>query len=141
MFADRQLRSACRKTMHMSEDDNNGYKKPRASAQFKTGQSGNPKGRPKGSRNLKTDLAAISQRSISVRENGKTRHMSQQKAMLLSAYNKAIKGDQRAASNLINLTLRILESAEPIRTSTEVPDGDALIVENYLRRCSNPTEE
>jgi len=127
--------------MHMSEDDDNGYKKPPASAQFKTGQSGNPKGRPRGSRNLKTDLAAISQRSISVRENGKTRHMSQQKAMLLSAYNKAIKGDQRAASTLINLTLRVLETAEASQNSTEVSDIDEPIVENFLRRRSDQNEE
>jgi hypothetical protein len=125
----------------MSEDNSNDCKKPPASAQFKPGQSGNPKGRPKGSRNLKTDLAAISQRPISVRENGKTRHMSQQRAMLLSAYNKAIKGDQRAASNLINLTLRVLETAEPSQKSTEVSDLDELIVENFLRRRSNQNVE
>jgi hypothetical protein len=125
----------------VNEDNENGYRKPPASAQFKTGQSGNPKGRPKGSRNLKTDLAAISQRSISVRENGKTRHLSQQKAMLLSTYNKAIKGDQRAVSNLINLTLRILETAEASPNSTEVSDLDELIVENFLRRRSNQNVE
>lgn len=124
----------------MSEDDS-GYKKPPETGKFKPGRSGNPKGRPKGSRNLKTDLAAISQRAISVRENGKTRRMSQQKAMLLSAYSKAIQGDQKAASNLINLTLRILESAEPSQTSNEVSDADVLIVENFLRRRANQTEE
>lgn len=124
----------------MSDDNEGGYKKPPTSAQFKTGQSGNPKGRPKGSRNLKTDLVAISQRAISVRENGKTRRMSQQKAMLLSAYSKAIQGDQRAASTLINLTLRILESAEPSQDSNEVSDVDTLIVDNFLRRRSNQNE-
>ena len=125
----------------MSEDNNNGHRKPPASGQFKKGQSGNPRGRPKGSRNLKTDLAAISQRAISVRENGKTRRMSQQRAMLLSAYNKAINGDQRAASNLINLTLRVLETAEPSQNSTEVSELDELIVENFLRRRSNQDVE
>jgi hypothetical protein len=123
----------------MSEDDDSGYKKPPKAGKFKPGQSGNPKGRPKGSRNLRTDLAAISQRPISVRENGKTRRMSQQKAMLLSAYNKAIQGDQRAASNLINLTLRVLESAVPSQDATALSEADELIVENFLRR--RQTEE
>ena len=34
-----------------------GYKKPPKRTQFKPGQSGNPRGRPKGTKNLKTDLA------------------------------------------------------------------------------------
>jgi hypothetical protein len=35
-----------------------GYGKPPKSGQFKRGKSGNPKGRPKGSLKLATDLAA-----------------------------------------------------------------------------------
>ena len=45
-----------------------GYGKPPKDSQFKEGQSGNPKGRKKNSRNLKTDLTKILQKRISVRE-------------------------------------------------------------------------
>ena len=41
----------------MSDDYEVGYKKPPIHTRFKPGVSGNPKGRPKGTKNLATDLA------------------------------------------------------------------------------------
>ena len=40
----------------MGSDHDGGYGKPPRHSQFKKGQSGNSKGRPKGSRNFSTDL-------------------------------------------------------------------------------------
>ena len=61
-----------------------GYCKPPKAKQFKPGRSGNPKGRPKGSRNLATDLAAELGEQITVREEGRSRRISKQRALIKS---------------------------------------------------------
>ena len=40
----------------MADDEKVGYRRPPKKSRFKPGQSGNPKGRPKGTKNLKRDL-------------------------------------------------------------------------------------
>ena len=87
----------------MSNDNEVGYGKPPKRTQFKKGQSGNPKGRPKHTRNLKTDLTKILGQKISVREGDRTSRVSKQEAMLLSLMAKALKGDTRAIGVLVNL--------------------------------------
>ncbi len=95
-----------------SPDYEVGYKKPPGHSQFKAGQSGNPKGRPKGSKNLKTELAEELQELISIREGGARRTISKQRAMLKGLTAKAVQGDARAASLVLNLVLRLLSQDE-----------------------------
>jgi hypothetical protein len=71
-----------------------GYRRPPVNRQFRPGQSGNPKGRPKGSKNLATTFAEILSRPIKVRDrNGKIRTLSKLEAMIEGITNKAIAGD------------------------------------------------
>lgn len=91
-----------------------GYGKPPKGAQFQKGQSGNSAGRPKGTKNLKTDLLEELQERVLVREAGGERQLSKQRALLKSITAKAIKGDTRAANIILSMVLRVLE---------EDPDG------------------
>jgi hypothetical protein len=70
-----------------------GYGKPPKTHQYKPGQSGNLKGRTKGARNLKTDLAEELAETLTIRENGKTLKISKRRAMIKSTMAKALKGD------------------------------------------------
>jgi Family of unknown function (DUF5681) len=97
-----------------------GYGKPPEARQFKRGKSGNPKGRPKGSLNLATDLTAELGEHITVREDGRPRKVSKQRALIKSLMAKALQGDVRAMGSLLALYARVITEAphddQPIDT-------------------------
>ncbi len=55
----------------MTRPSDVGYRKPPAATRFKAGKTGNPRGRPKGSGNLATDLCAELSEQITVREGAR----------------------------------------------------------------------
>jgi hypothetical protein len=122
------------------DDDGTGYKRPPKAHKFKPGQSGNPSGRPKGTRNLSTDLAAISSRRISIRENGKERRISRQEAMLLSLYAKALHGDVKAATSIVNMLIKLAPQIGPA-PQTSISETDQLIIESFLRRHTTVSKD
>ena len=75
-----------------------GYGKPPRATQFKPGRSGNPSGRPKGSRNVVNALSEIYTDSVVVREGDKTRRISRLEALSRKQLELGLKGDQRAAA-------------------------------------------
>lgn len=74
-----------------------GYKKPPTATQFKKGQSGNPKGRPKGSTNFATMFKQVMEEKVVVREaNGKARTITKFRAAITQVMNKAAAGNLQA---------------------------------------------
>lgn len=86
-----------------------GYKKPPEHSRFVKGKSGNPKGRPKRSKNLRTDLLEVLGEKIIIREGEQTKKVTKQRGFVLSLVNKGLKGDARAASVLFNAFAKILD--------------------------------
>jgi hypothetical protein len=97
----------------MAENEDNrpyevGYGKPPKSTRFRPGQSGNPKGRPKGATGTAKLLEQTLSQEVSVTEGGRTTRISKREALILSLVTKAIKGDMRAAAQ----TLKLIEAFE-----------------------------
>lgn len=95
-----------------SNDYEVGYGKPPKHTQFKLGKSGNPQGRPKGTKNLKTDLTEELCEKIVVHEGGSSRQISKQRAVVKSLVTRTLKGDARAANTLLSMMMRLLDTGE-----------------------------
>jgi hypothetical protein len=80
-----------------------GYRRPPERTRYKPGQSGNPRGRPKGMRNFKTDLKATLRMPVNVTRRGKSQKVSTQQAMLMRLREKALSGAPRELVQLILL--------------------------------------
>src|SRR2546429_33335 len=64
-----------------------GYSKPPKETQFVKGQSGNKKGRPKGSKNLGTILYEAGRQLVDVTEKGRTRKISKLEVIVIKLIN------------------------------------------------------
>src|SRR4051812_6036920 len=82
-----------------------GFSKPPKRSQFKPGESGNPRGRPKGRKGLSALLQAELQTPIKVTtEDGKTKRMTKLQAIVKRLVNALLKGDPKALALFARLT-------------------------------------
>lgn len=109
-----------------------GYRKPPLNTRFKPGRSGNPKGRPKGTNNFRTDVKTTLKAPVKVTRDGKPRRVSTQEAALLRLREKALGGDPRALDQLINLAR--MYNDEELPAAAVMSNDDAAILEIYTER-------
>lgn len=115
-----------------------GYMKPPKSGQFKPGQSGNPKGRPSGSKNIYKLLDDIVNEKIQMTKNGKPVKISKKQAMLLQATNKAVQGDLRALQTLLPMMTAADDRNEQLAKVAEaIRQDDKEILTQYLKDHTN----
>lgn len=114
-----------------------GYRRPPKETQFKAGQSGNPKGRPKGRRPIGAVLQEIMQKKMSVTENGKIRRLSTLEIMLRRLTNDAMRSDHRAIKLLVDLLDRYGDAPEATIQVNELLAEDEEILKHYLKLPAN----
>ncbi len=91
-------------------NDEVGYGKPPMRRRFKV--SGNPKGRPRGSKNRKTIVKTVANEMHSVPENGKRRRLSTLGLVLLRLRNLALEGKSVRAIDEFHRLLKVYQPQE-----------------------------
>ena len=86
-----------------SHDGEIGYGRPPKQTQFQKGVSGNPRGRPKGAKNLTTVVNEVLQEKVVITVNGQRKKVTKIKAALMQMANKAASGDLLAMRQLTPL--------------------------------------
>jgi hypothetical protein len=122
-----------KKKAEQADDYKVGYRNPPKATQFKPGQSGNPKGRPKGIRPVGALLQDIIHQKVAVTEGGKTRRIPALEVMLRRLANDAMRSDQKAIKLLLSLVDRYAESPEAALQLRGLLDEDEAILAQYLR--------
>ncbi len=130
-----------REKLSQNDDDKVGPGKPPRRTQFKKGQSGNPGGRPKGSRNLDKLIMEAAERRIPVNIDGKLRRISMVQASVWNLAIQAARGDQRATAAFLDRIEEIQARAEAARP-TEYPlsDADLEVIRTVYDRLKKPAK-
>ena len=119
----------------MPGDDKVGYGRPPRSSQFRKGQSGNPKGRPKNAKNFKTLLVEALEEKVAVTENGARKTITKRQAVTKQLVNKAASGDANATKTLLGLIAGLEHSSEATRgTDVTLTQEDQAVINGFLAR-------
>jgi len=91
-----------------------GKGRPPQQTRWQPGQSGNPKGRPKGAKSLLVFIHEQLERKIQIEERGKTRWITLREAIGRQFVNQAVKGDLKVLSLLLAKEPEIARQALPV---------------------------
>jgi Family of unknown function (DUF5681) len=111
-----------------------GFGKPPLDSRFKPGQSGNPSGRPKGTRNLRTDVRDTLQAPVKVADKGRPRRISTQQAVLMRLREKALNGDARSLDRLLEYARVFNNDVEAAFTDASIAVEDQAILDAYAEQ-------
>ena len=77
-------------------DDTVGYGKPPVHSRWKPGQSGNPRGRPKKTKDVEKLFQRELDATIRITEKGETRTITKREALIKGMVNDALRGNRHA---------------------------------------------
>jgi hypothetical protein len=109
-----------------------GYGKPPQEHRFKSGESGNPKGRPKGSKNESTILRELLSEKISLRQsNGRTKKIPVLEGIHRKQAEFALKGNTKSAAFILNRYAALVSGElQP----EDLSEDDRAVLDAFSRR-------
>ena len=118
-----------------------GFGKPPKGTQFRKGESGNPKGRPKGKPNLATIINRTLQAKVIIKENGRRRKVTKYEAGLIQLSNKAASGDLPALKMVI-VQARLAEERmqQDVSKKTGFDEADQKGLKSLMKRLQAKSE-
>ena len=112
-----------------------GYGKPPRHTRFAKGQSGNPRGRPRGAKSFNTLLTDKLNEPVTVAENGGRRKISKREAIVTQLVNRSAAADFRAIKILLDIVRDIERQTEPVSPETaEFSESDEKVIEQLKAR-------
>lgn len=109
-----------------------GYCRPPRGHQFKPGQSGNPKGRPKKNNNFAEDILEEMSEVITIQENGKLKKITKKRALAKRLVADSLSGKVSAIKILTPILAGETKITEDLEE--ELTPQDAQILEEYIKR-------
>ena len=111
-----------------------GYGRPPKRTQFQKGKSGNPSGRPKGSKNLSTILLQDCNQRVRVNGPKGSRLITKLQAAVIQLGNKTVQGDLRASQQYFALVRSLDDSGQADLSLAQPHERDAEMIQSMLRR-------
>jgi len=113
-----------------------GYGKPPQNSRFKKGQSGNPRGRAPGAKNLKTLPIDTLNEPVVVTENGGRQTISKRQAIVKQLVNQSAKGDWRAVKLLLDMLHETAGGSEPETAESSFSAADEKVIAQLKARLN-----
>jgi Family of unknown function (DUF5681) len=114
-----------------------GYGKPPVQTRFQKGRSGNPKGRPRGKKNMSTLLSAALDAAIIVVENGRRKKISKREAIITQLVNKSASADLKATQIVLAMLQDVEARADDSSDSAAFTEVDQEIIQRIQARLRN----
>jgi hypothetical protein len=120
--------------MQPERDYEIGYKKPPEHTRFKKGHSGNPRGRPRGAKNLATLVGQALDQKVSVTEQGRRRKVTKREAIITQLVNRSAQADLKATQILLGLIQDIERRAGASTEPASLSEADREVLEFIRNR-------
>ena len=120
-----------------------GYGKPPKQSRFQPGKSGNPRGRPKGSKNLASVVLCEARKPVRVNGPRGARTVTKVEATVMQLANQSAQGDLPSQRQFLTLIKDSEETLSTEQSAGPAHESDQTVMQSILRRMRDykPSEE